>query len=50
MKHSSCFFLSTFLHVELFTFFKPCVSYLLEALCYSSLEAFLSIEDEMNEK
>jgi hypothetical protein len=34
MKHSSCLFFSTFL--------KPCVSRLLEALCYSSLGALPS--------
>ncbi len=42
MKCSSYVLLSTFFHIELFTFFKPCVSCLLEALNYSSLVALLS--------
>jgi len=36
--------------VELSTFCKPCVSHLLEALCYSSLGVLLSSGDGMNGK
>jgi hypothetical protein len=39
-----------FFNVKLSTFFKPCVSRLLEALCYSSSKALLSSGDGMNEK
>ncbi len=41
MKRSSCHPLSRSFNVELSTFFKPCVSHLFEALCYSSLGALL---------
>jgi hypothetical protein len=37
-------------NVELFTFLKPCVSRLLEALCYSSLGALSSCGDGMSGK
>jgi hypothetical protein len=37
-------------NVELFTFLKPCVSHLLEALCYSSSGALLSSRDRVSEK
>jgi hypothetical protein len=42
-------FLCSF-NIELSTFLKPCVSRLLEAMCYSSLGALLSYGDGMNVK
>jgi len=36
MKRSFAFSSPISFNIELFTFLKPCVSYLLEALCYSS--------------
>jgi hypothetical protein len=37
-------------NVELSTFFKPCVSCLFEDLCYSSLGAFPTSRDGVNNK
>jgi hypothetical protein len=37
-------------NVELSTFLKPCVSCLLEVLCYSNSRALPSFGDGMNEK
>jgi hypothetical protein len=37
-------------NIELSTFFKPCVSRLLEVLCYSSLGALPSYGDGMSGK
>jgi hypothetical protein len=57
MKHSSLGWSTPFafsfphsFNIELFTFLKPCVSRLLEALCYSSSGAFPSSGDEMRGK
>jgi hypothetical protein len=36
-----------FFNIEVSTFFKPCVSHLLKALCYSSLRAFPTSGDHI---